>query len=137
MWAALLLVAVWVIAAVILRRWQPEEEEEESAMFDSAMLSKEVEALSRKMSKLQQLDEMIIDLRLCKPAEAQRAFRMEWMSAAGKNNAFEFMADGSNLSTQYLLELAIAEREEVNADIQRRIYDLYQRACALDYQEYE
>lgn len=134
MWQAILLVAGYIALAVWLRNKQQSKGDEESAMFDSALLAKEVEALSRKMQKLQQLDEMIIDLRLCKPAEVQRAFRMEWMGAAGKNHSFDFMADGSNLSTQHLLELAIAQREELNADIKARIFDLYAKACELDYQ---
>lgn len=111
-----------------------EDEEEIEPGFDSADLAKEVEGIAKKMRELEQLDEMIIDLRLCKPAEVQRAFRMEWMGTAGKNHSFDFMADGSNLSTQHLLELAIAQREELNADIKARIFDLYAKACELDYQ---
>lgn len=111
-----------------------EDEEEIEPGFDSADLAKEVEAIAKKMRELEQLDEMIIDLRLCKPAEVQRAFRMEWMGAAGKSHSFDFMADGENASTEYLLELAIAQREELNADIKARIFDLYAKACELDYQ---
>lgn len=115
------------------RKASVEDEEEIETGFDSAYLAKEVEGLAKKMRELEQLDEMIIDLRLCKPAEVQRAFRMEWMSAAGKNHEFEFMADGENASTEYLLELATAEREELNAEILQRVYDLYMRACELDF----
>lgn len=115
------------------RKASAEDEEEIETGFDSADLAKEVEGIAKKMRELEQLDEMIIDLRLCKPAEVQRAFRMEWMGAAGKNHSFDFMADGENASTEYLLELAIAQREELNADIKARIFDLYAKACELDY----
>ena len=127
-----ILVSGYILLAVSMSRRKPQEEEEPPERFDAAMLAKEVEALNRKMQKLQQLDEMIIDLRLCKPAEMQKAFRMEWMSTGGKNNSFEFMADGSNMSTHCLLEMAYQEREELNADIQRRIHDLCARAQVIE-----
>lgn len=126
-------VIIFIVIA-LKRKNQDAGEEQEEYGFDSADLSKEVEAIAKKMRELEQLDEMIIDLRLCKPAEVQRAFRMEWMGAAGKNHSFDFMADGENASTEYLLELAIAQREELNADIKARIFDLYAKACELDYQ---
>ena len=127
-----LLVSAYIIIAVSMSRRKQQDDEEPPERFDAAMLAKEVDALNRKMQKLEQLDDMIIDLRMCKPSEYQRAFRMEWMSAAGKNNSFEFMADGSNMSTQCLLEMAYQEREELNEDIRRRIYDLYARAQAIE-----
>lgn len=126
-------VIIFIVIA-LKRKNQDADEEQEEYGFDSANLAKEVEAIAKKMRELEQLDEMIIDLRLCKPAEVQRAFRMEWMGAAGKNHSFDFMADGENASTEYLLELAIAQREELNADIKARIFDLYAKACELDYQ---
>ena len=135
---AILLIAGIVAVAVFIHKsnqWQADEEQELS-LFDSAKLDREVQALHSDMMRLRQLDDMIIDLRLCKPAEAQKAFRMEWMSTAGQNHALEFMADGNNPSTAYLLELAVSEREEVNADVIRRIVDLYQRACIYDYSAY-
>ena len=127
-----LLISAYIIIAVSMSRRKPHEEEEPPEMFDAAMLSKEVDALNRKMQKLEQLDEMMIDLRLCKPAEVQRAFRMEWMGTAGKNNSFDFMADGENVSTKCLLEMASQEREELNEDIRHRIYDLYARAKTIE-----
>lgn len=125
---------IFCIVLALKRKNQDSEEEPEECGFDSADIAKEVECIAKKMRELEQLDEMIIDLRLCKPAEVQRAFRMEWMGAAGKNHSFDFMADGENASTEYLLELAIAQREELNADIKARIFDLYAKACELDYQ---
>lgn len=129
----LIIYAVIFAAFMAAKKKASVEEEEPETGFDSADLAKEVEGIAKKMRELEQLDEMIIDLRLCKPAEVQRAFRMEWMGAAGKNHSFDFMADGENASTEYLLELAITQREELNADIKARIFDLYARACELDY----
>lgn len=133
---ALLYIALGVWLALRHANRAPEPEQEEQANdFDSIRLEGEIEALHKKMLKLRQLDEMIIDLRLCRPAEVQKAFRMEWMSEAGTNHAFDFIADGGNPSTEYLLSLAVAEREEVNEDIKRRIFDLYCRACYENFSE--
>jgi hypothetical protein len=126
-----LIFAAWL--EIRRRRQEGPEEEEAPEPINALRLEGEVEALHRKMQKLRQLDEMIIDLRLCRPAAVQKAFRMEWMSAAGQNHTFDFFADGENLSTAYLLELAIAERAEVNQEIQQRIYDLYRRTCYEDF----
>ena len=130
---------IYVLSGLIWHylRSQPEEEEEEEEidLIDSIRLEREVEMLHQQMQKLKQLDEMIIDIRLCHPAAVQKAFRMEWVSTAGNNHQFDFMADGGNPSTEYLLSLAIAEREEVNANIQERICDLYCRACYEDFLE--
>lgn len=109
------------------------EEEEEPELFDSIRLEAEVEALHKQMRKLREYDEMIIDLRLCKPEAVQRAFRMEWMSAAGVSHALDVWADGENPSTQYMLHMAIEERAALNADIQARIRDIYIRACMEDF----
>lgn len=130
----LIIYAVIFAAFMAAKKKASVEEEEPETGFDSADLAKEVEGIAKKMRELEQLDEMIIDLRLCKPAEVQRAFRMEWMGTAGKNHSFDFLADGENASTEYLLELAITQREELNADIKARIFDLYAKACELDYQ---
>lgn len=133
--AAMLVLYVGLGIWFFRRNGEPEEDEEQE-FFDSIMLQKEVEALHKKMQKLREYDEMIIDLRLCRPSAVQRAFRMEWMSAAGINHDLTIMADGENPSTHYMLEMAIEEREELNREIQARIFDLYQRACMEDYSEF-
>lgn len=119
------------VAAKCLRK--PEDPEEEIDFFDSLRLQREVQELAAKMSQLEALDNMIIDLRLCKPAEVLRAFRMEWQGAGGTSHAFDFMADGQNASSEYLMELAIEERSELNAEIAERIFDLYTRASKLSF----
>lgn len=133
--AAMLVLYVGLGIWLLRRNGEPEEDEEQE-FFDSIMLQKEVEALHKKMQKLREYDEMIIDLRLCRPSAVQRAFRMEWMSAAGINHDLTIMADGENPSTHYMLEMAIEEREELNREIQARIFDLYQRACMEDFSEF-
>lgn len=126
-----LLVWLWLGIWLVVQKTEPEEEEPN--FFDSIRVEQEVDLLHKKMQKLREYDEMIIDLRLCRPSAVQRAFRMEWMSAAGINHAIDVMADGENPSTKYMLELAIDERAALNEEIQQRIFDLYTRCCVEDF----
>lgn len=118
---------------VYTRFFRKSDDPEEIDFFDSLRLQREVQELAAKMSQLEALDNMIIDLRLCKPAEVLRAFRMEWQGAGGTSHAFDFMADGQSASSEYLMELAIEERSELNAEIAERIFDLYTRASKLSF----
>ena len=135
MQAILFVLAIAAIFMFGIKQSDNNEDCEVESGVDSAMLEKEISDLYSAMSRLKQLDDMIIDIRLCKPAESQRAFKMEWMSTAGQSHALEFMADGDNISTECLLELAVAEREEVNADIQQRIFDLYRMVSFAEYSQ--
>lgn len=113
------------------------EEDQEVTPVDSIRMQKEVHELNEKMHELEALDNMIIDLRLCKPAEMMRAFRMEWQGTDGIDRKFDFMADGQNASSTHLLELAAAEREQLNSEIMQRIHDLYAIATHLTYYDGE
>lgn len=127
------LLIVFQIVAVYFgyRAFCKRKEPDDIDFFDSLRLQREVQELNSKMNELEALDNMIIDLRLCKPAEVMRAFRMEWQGAAGIEHKFDFMADGQNASSEYLMELAIEERAALNQEIAQRIYDLYSRASRL------
>lgn len=116
---------------------KPTEEEEEpeelEPFFDSARLQNEVKALYSAMKEITELDEMIVDLRLCKPEELHKAFRVQWNGITGKQHALDFMSTGTNAATENFMELAANRREELNADIQARIIDLYNRAQHMEY----
>lgn len=129
-------VVVVIIAAMLIREYRHKHsaEDEEQQLFDSARLQGEIEALHHAASELANLDQMIIDLRLCKPDELHKAFRIEWQGST-KTHAFDFMSTGSNMNTAHLIELAEDQREELNAEIQARIVDLYTRAQELDFSE--
>lgn len=109
--------------------------EPEVSIFDSTDLQREINSLNEMVNRVAELDNMIIDLGLCKPSEVLRAFRMEWQGSAGINHSFDFMADGQSDSSAHLLELAIAERAELNTQVAQRIADIYAKACALSFQE--
>ena len=124
-------IAIWIVAAYIIYRiMHKEPEEDEISLYDSKQLQDEVHALNEKMNRLAELDNMIIDLRLCKPAEVMRNFRMEW-EGSGRNHALDFMADGQSASSEHLMQLAIEERAQINEEITERIFDLYARACKM------
>ena len=130
---AILLILFQIVFAYFVYRIFHKEQSEEVEMIDSLRLHREVQELAAKMNELEALDNMIIDLRLCKPSEVMRAFRMEWQGISGKDHSFDFLADGQNASSEHLMELAIEQRAELNAEIAERIYDLYARASRLSF----
>lgn len=107
------------------------EEPEPPEDFDAIELKPEVERLLREMNRLSELDGMLIDLRLC-PEDYQRTFRMEWQGAAGNRHAIDILTDGADVSGEYLTELALAERDQVNADCIRMLRAIGFHADALD-----
>lgn len=121
-----------VIACAILRKLHYRVEEDDASDYDTMQVEKDVDALGADMRRLKELDEMMLDLRVCSPAELQRSFRVEWQSTSGNNHMLDIIADGDNASTERLLALAAAERDELNTKITRRINSLYFRASALD-----
>ena len=129
----IILIADIIIAYAVYRMMHKDKEEppDEIGMCNSMLLQRDIQELAAKTEQLEALDNMIIDLQLCRPSEVIRAFRMEWQSTGGKDYDFEFLADGQNASTEYLMQLAREEREQLNAEIAARITDLYQKASRL------
>ena len=130
-----LIITVIILAGLILwidYRNRHRSEEPEQPFFDSARLQSEVNELHRCMNDLEQLDAMIIDLRLCKPEELHKSFRIEWQGST-KAHSFDFMSTGANSNTAHMIALAEDQREELNADIQSRIADLYSRAQEMEF----
>lgn len=118
------------LAAII--RYKQRAAREQQPFFDSARLQGEVNELHRCMNELEQLDAMIIDLRLCKPDELHKAFRIQWQGSTGREHALDFMSTGANGNTRHMIALAESQREELNAEIQSRIVDLYTRAQSME-----
>ena len=121
-------VAAYIAVAVYIHR---RDKKQERYDMNAAQMQEEIKALARCAEDLEKLDSMIIDLRLCKPGEVQRAFRMEWQSVSGKNHSFDFMADGENESTEHMIGLAESERDGLNQEIIQRVFDLYKLAVLL------
>lgn len=131
-WAVLIAAGCMAALIAAVLRQRNEEQEEPEPLIDSAALIAEIERLHRRAQELAQLDDMIIDIRLCDPEKVQRGFRISWQSTSGAAHEYDVMADGKSVGTARLLEMAAAERAEVNEEIISLIYDLYARACAID-----
>lgn len=128
------IVCIAIIAAYcLISRRQRQAEQPPQPFFDSARLQREVNALHSCMQDLEALDAMIIDLRLCKPGELHKAFRVQWQGSTGKERTLDFMSTGANGNTVRMIELAENQRAELNAEIQERIADLYTRAQCMDF----
>ena len=125
----LLIVIIWIDYR---KRHPKQEQEPEQEFFDSARLQREIAALYHASQELESLDQMIIDLRLCKPDELHKAFRIEWQGST-KSHSLDFMSTGCNANTAHMIALAEDQRAELNAAIQSRIFDLYSRAQEMDF----
>lgn len=128
----ILLVYAAFIAFAVYSKLHGQADAEDAAEYDTARVHQDVEALSADMRRLKELDDMMLDLRICSPSELQRSFRVEWQSMSGINHKLDICADGENASTERLMALAMTERDELNTRISRRINSLYFRASALD-----
>lgn len=129
--ALLLILMIWLLV-IIRYKEQGEAEQETTGGFDGELLRKDIAKLYELSQEMQQVDEMLIDLRVCKPAEAEKYFRVDWMSTAGENRTLDFIADGENLTTEKLTEIAMERRDELNQEIADAICDLYQAAIDMD-----
>lgn len=103
---------------------------------DTVHLIREIDRLHALAHELQDCDDLLIDLRLCRHGESFRSFRMAWQSASGKEHAVDFLTDGSDLSARQMLQLAEAKREELNREVAARITNLYVLACQEDFENY-
>lgn len=119
-----------VIVLIEYRKRHPRQDPEQP-FFDSARLQSEIAALYHASQELECLDQMIIDLRLCKPDELHRAFRIQWQGST-KEHSFDFMSTGENSNTLHMIALAEDQREELNIEIQGRIAALYSRAQEME-----
>lgn len=124
----------YLIAVMLIwkREHRPEPDEpEEPEAWDAMELKPEADRLINELRHLEELDRMLLDLRLC-PENYQRVFRMEWQGAAGGNHAIDFLTDGQDLSAEYLTELAEAERDQVNESCIRLLRTIEFRMNLLD-----
>lgn len=123
-------IGIWIIVIYIGYKLT-HRPEQEVQFFNAKELCDEIHALNEMVNRIEELDDMVIDLGLCKPAEVLRSFRMEWQGTAGVNHRFDFLADGQSDSSAHLMELATTERAELNTQVALRIADIYAKACAL------
>lgn len=128
--ALLIILMIWLLV-IIRYKEKGEAEQEITGGFDGELLRKDIAKLYDLSQEMQQVDEMLIDLRVCRPAEAEKYFRVDWMSASGENRALDFIADGENLTTEKLTEIAMERRDELNQAIADAICDLYQAAIDM------
>ena len=123
-------IAFWVVIIYAGYKLTHPDEDEDMDFFNSKELQDDIEVLHKRMQRLAELDNMMMDLQLCRPSEVLRAFRMEWQGIA-KNHAVDFMADGQSDTSEILMQLAQTEREQINDEIGQRIATLYAKACKL------
>lgn len=121
----LYLILIAYLAYKVVQKIRTGDEACQEDIADTSVLADQVKLLNEKMLELEAVDNMIIDIRLCVPGEYARSFRVEWLSDSGNNKSVDFLTDGSNVSSDYLLEMALSKRNELNQEIQKLIEILY------------
>lgn len=125
--ALLLFLILWLIVIVKTKeKKELEMEQDEESGFDAELLRSDISKLYALSQEMKQVDEMLIDLKVCRPTEAEKYFRVDWMSAAGENHTLDFIADGENITTEKLTDIAQDRREVLNKEIADKICGLYQ-----------
>lgn len=133
--AIALCLCIAITYALFVTKQNADDDSEQSSRFDAAVFAEDIAKLNQRVSELKHIDEMIVDLKLCKPSEVHKYFRMEWMSDDGNNRAIDFMADGQNDTTYDILNMAVMRRAELNQEIADMICDLYENAIEMAYDE--
>jgi hypothetical protein len=110
---------------------EPEPEPEDDAL-DAITLRDKLNAVTEKMNHLADLDDMLLDLQACKPDKLLKAFKMEWMSEGGNSRSMDFMADGKNMDTKNLKQLAMQRRDELNEEIISDLQEICGELWELD-----
>lgn len=130
--ALLLILMIWGLAILRLKeRAELEQEEEEAEEFDAELIRPDIVKLYGLSQEMKQVDEMLIDLNVCRPAEVEKYFRIDWMSAGGENHTLDFLADGENLTTEKLTEIAQERREMLNQEIADMICAIYDSTISM------
>lgn len=130
--AAILILIICGLIYWLYTIFARQDEEPEIPLLDCRALQQDVADLHKMMQRLEELDSAIVELRLCKPAENMRSFRVEWQSISGAAHMVDFTADGESESHESFMEWAVNERVRLNQEIAQKIYDLYSKAEFLD-----
>lgn len=113
--AALLLIGLAVVAFV---SWYIRHRRGGTGYdYDAAQLHEAIAALAALSDQLENADTMIADLAACNPRELLRGFRAQWCGIDGRRRHIDFIADGSNGTTDGLKRAARDQRNQINTEI--------------------
>lgn len=99
------------------------EEEQKAAqkeIQDFTELKSKIRNLNATIDRIEQVETLLTDIEICKPAERHTGFSITWDS--DKN--YNFLSDGESMTTEKLHALAEAEYQKLRASLLEQIQNL-------------
>lgn len=98
----------------------PQERREQQEIQDFTELKSRIRMLNHTLDELEEVENLLTDVETCKPGEQHRYFHLCWNG----NKKYSFLADGGNMTTDKLRELAEAEYQKLRSTLLEQIQDL-------------
>ena len=102
-------------------RTPPEEEEECQEEIDIEELEEAVSELQKTVTEIQKMQSAVRKIQACDPETQHSNFRMQWQSDSGKNETYDFWADGDSPTNDILLDLYQAEIDRLTTSLPERV----------------
>ena len=106
---------------------EPEEETETETEIDIEELATAVDELQEQIKKIRKMQDAVNQIDACEPDKQHTNFLMKWQSTDGKNQSYDFWANGSSPTNDMLRELYQTEIDNLTTpltEMAERIYDL-------------
>ena len=98
-------------------RTPPVELEENPEWIDIEELSEAVSQLQKTVSEIRKMQSAVKKIQACDPETQHSNFRMQWQSIEGKNESYDFWADGDSPTNDILLDLYQAEIDRLTTSL--------------------
>jgi hypothetical protein len=106
---------------------EPEEETETETEIDIEELAAAVDELQEQIKKIRKMQDAVSQIDACEPDKQHTNFLMKWQSTDGKNQSYDFWANGNSPTNDMLRELYQTEIDNLAAplsEMAEKIYDL-------------
>ena len=106
---------------------EPEEDEQEETEIDIEELAAAVDELQEQIKKIRKMQDAVSQIDACEPDKQHTNFLMKWQSTDGKNQSYDFWANGNSPTNDMLRELYQTEIDNLAAplsEMAEKIYDL-------------
>ena len=106
---------------------EPEEETETETEIDIEELAAAVDELQEQIKKIRKMQDAVSQIDACEPDKQHTNFLMKWQSTDGKNQTYDFWANGSSPTNDMLRELYQTEIDNLTtplSEMAERIYNL-------------
>lgn len=106
---------------------QREFENEENPEIDIEELSEAVDELQEAVQQIKKMQEAVHKIDSCEPDRLHSNFQMRWQSEDGKNQSYDFWADGDSPTNDILRQLYQTETDRLTTslpELAEKIHDI-------------